>query len=237
MNDANIQSDGGITLVGGGDVGSGDIQLALRLAPLLVAVDGGASYALDGGYDIHAVVGDFDSLSAQDRARIPADRLFQIAEQDSTDFEKALRCIAAPVILAVGFLGARLDHQFAAFNALARFPDKPCILIGESEIVLHVPPILALDLDVGDVVSLFPMSAVSGRSEGLKWPIDGLALAPDGRIGTSNRATGRLQLEMDGPGLLAIVPRQAIGAAITALAASRLRALAGQLHARWPARA
>lgn len=237
MKDANIQSDTGITLVGGGEVGPDDIRLALRLAPLLVAVDGGASSALAGGHDIHAVIGDFDSLTARDRTRIPADRLFQIAEQDSTDFEKALRSIAAPVILAVGFLGARLDHQFAAFNALARFPDQPCILIGETEIVMHVPPVLALDLEAGDVVSLFPMGAVSGRSRGLKWPIDELAFAPDGRIGTSNRATGRIRLEMDGPGLLAIVPRRAIAVAITALAASRPRASAAQPPGRWPARA
>ncbi|MDU9004843.1 thiamine diphosphokinase [Sedimentitalea todarodis] len=237
MNDANIQSKRGITLVGGGTVGPDDIEMALRLAPMLVAVDGGASSALAGGHDIHAVVGDFDSLTAQDRARIPADRLFQIAEQDSTDFEKALRCIAAPVILAVGFLGARLDHQFAAFNALVRYPGKPCILIGETEIVLHVPPVLVLDLTAGDVVSLFPMAAVSGRSQGLKWPIDGLALSPDGRIGTSNRATGRVRLRVDGAGLLAIVPRRALAAAVTALASSRRHASVGQLPAQWPARA
>jgi len=30
------------------------------------------------------------------------------------------------------------------------------------------------------------MAAVQGRSGGLRWPIDGLPFAPDGRIGTSN---------------------------------------------------
>lgn len=237
MNDANIQSDTGLTLVGGGDIGPDDITLALRFAPLLVAVDGGASAALEGGHDIHAVIGDFDSLAVQDRARIPADRLLQITEQDSTDFEKALRNVSAPVILAVGFLGARLDHQFAAFNALARFPASPCILIGETEIVLHVPPVLDVALDADDVVSLFPMASVSGRSQGLNWPIDGLEFAPDGRIGTSNRATGQIRLEMDGPGLLAILPRRALAAALTALAASCPRASDGQSPARWPVRA
>lgn len=237
MNEVKIQSDTGVTLVGGGEIGPEDISLALRLAPLLVAVDGGASVALDGGHDIHAVVGDFDSLKARDRARIPADRLLRIEEQDSTDFEKALRSSSAPVILGVGFLGARMDHQFAAFNALARFPDKPCILIGETEIVLHVPPVLELELADGDVVSLFPMAAVSGRSQGLKWPIDGLALAPNGRIGTSNRATGRTKLQMDGPGLLAILPRRALASAFTALAETHPRASAGQSPVQRPARA
>ncbi len=237
MKEANIQSDTGITLVGGGEIGPGDITLALRFAPDLVAVDGGAAAALEGGHDIQAVIGDLDSLTAQDRARIPAGRLLQIAEQDSTDFEKALRSVASPVILAAGFLGARLDHQFAAFNALVRFPDKPCILIGATEIVLHVPPVLELGLEAGSVVSLFPMAPVCGQSQGLAWPIDGLALAPDGRIGTSNRATGPIRLEMQGPGLLAILPRRALGAAVTALAVCHCHGSALQSPARWPARA
>ncbi len=227
MKEAMIRSDTGITLVGGGEIGVDDIPLALGHAPLLVAVDGGANAALASGREIHGVVGDFDSLTPQDRARIPADRLLRIAEQDSTDFDKALNSVRAPVILAVGFLGGRLDHQFAAFNALARFPDTNCILIGETEIVFHLPRALSVALQEGDVVSLFPMAAVTGRSEGLKWPIDGLSLAPDGRIGTSNQALGEVRIETDGPGLLAILPRRSVAAAITALAASRPRVVSG----------
>lgn len=220
MRDAEIFSDVGITLLGGGEIGPDDIKTALHLAPLLVAADGGAAAALEQCHELHAVIGDLDSLSASDRARIPAERIIRIEEQDSTDFEKALRMVAAPVILGVGFLGARLDHQFAALNVLARHRHKPCILIGATEIVMHVPPILEMDLKKGDVVSLLPMAAVRGRSRGLEWPIDGLSLAPDGRIGTSNCAMGRIQLEMDGPGMLTIVPRTALPAAITALAAT-----------------
>lgn len=224
MKEVIIHSDTGITLVGGGEIGPGDMSLALRLAPMLVAVDGGAGVALAGGHEVHAVVGDFDSLTPRDRARIPADRLHLIAEQDSTDFEKALRSVSAPVILAVGFLGGRLDHQLAAFNGLTRFPDMRCILIGATEIVFHLPPSLSLGLAAGDVVSLFPMAPVAGRSQGLKWPIDGLALEPAGRIGTSNRALGEVRLETDGPGLLAILPRAAIESVITPLARSRSHA-------------
>ena len=56
-----------------------------------------------------------------------------------------------------------------------------------------------------------------GRSEGLEWPINGLELDPMARIGTSNRATGPLRLEADGPGLLVILPRARLADVVAAL--------------------
>jgi len=213
-----VHSSNPVTLVGGGLVGRDDLKQALALAPLLVAADGGAGVALKAGHDPVAVIGDFDSLDSADRARIAPERLFPIREQDSTDFDKALRNIAAPLVLAVGFLGARVDHQLAAFNTLIRHADRPCVLLGPGEVIFHAPPLLELDLSTGDVVSLFPMAPVTGRSRGLQWPIDGLELTPGGRIATSNRAEGALRLEMDSPGLLVIAPRRALDAVMRAIA-------------------
>lgn len=215
-----VQSLEPITLVGGGPSDSGDLELALARAPRIVAADGGAKAVLAAGAMPEAVIGDFDSLSEVDKAKIPPERLFRVHDQDRTDFDKALHNIDAPLVLGVGFLGGRIDHQLAAFNTLLSFPDKPCILIGPLEIVFHVPRQMDLDLHAGDVVSLFPMIPVSGRSTGLQWPIDGLHLVPGGRIGTSNAATGPIRLEMDGPGALGVVPRTALDAVMRAIALS-----------------
>lgn len=218
MKDAEIRFDGGVTLIGGGAIGPDDLELALELAPYLVAVDGGGlGPALSCGHTLHAVVGDLDSLNAEDRARVSPDIVFPVTEQESTDFAKALRTVIAPFYLCVGFLGGRVDHQFAAFNTLVRQPDKTCLLIGETEIVLHLPRVLEIDLDAGDRVSLVPMAPVSGRSEGLNWPIDGLAMAPDGQIGTSNHALGPIRIETNGDGLLAVLPRKAVSRTLRAL--------------------
>lgn len=212
-----VRSETPVTLVGGGSVGPGDIALALDHAPLLVAADSGAGAALEAGHVPVAVIGDFDSLRAADKVRLPADRLFPVEEQDSTDFDKALTRISAPLVLGVGFLGARVDHQLAAFSTLVRFRHQSCVLIGQHEVVFHLPPRLALPTRAGDVVSLFPMARVSGRSTGLLWPIDGLMFEPAGRIGTSNRATGPAVIETHGPGLLGIFPREALGDVVAAL--------------------
>lgn len=212
-----VQSSRPVTLIGGGPVGPGDLAEALALAPVLVAADSGAGVALDAGHMPQAVIGDLDSLRTAQRAQIPQDRLHWIREQDSTDFDKALRNIAAPLVLGIGFLGGRVDHQLAGFSTLMRNADRPCILLGAHEVVFHAPPALALNLARGDRVSLFPLAPVTGRSLGVEWPIDGLTLAPGGRIGTSNRATGPVQLEFDGPGMLVILERVALRAAMHAL--------------------
>jgi thiamine pyrophosphokinase len=72
----------------------------------------------------------------------------------------------------------------------------------------------------GDRFSLFPMAGVTGRSEGLKWPIAGLQFAPDARGGTSNQALGPVRLQMDGPGMLVIVPRARLDVALAGLLAA-----------------
>jgi thiamine pyrophosphokinase len=203
-----FQAQTGVTLLGGGVLGADDLDVALALAPCLVAADGGAMAALAAGRMPEAVYGDMDSLAPEARARLPAGRIRQIAEQDSTDFDKALRHIRAPLILAAGFTGDRVDHELAVYHVLVARPDMRCIVLGPQDIVLHAPPRLTLDLPAGTRVSLFPLAEVGGRSEGLRWPIDGLAFHPARRIGTSNVAMGGpISLRFEAPGMLLIVPR------------------------------
>ncbi|MFP4404327.1 thiamine diphosphokinase [Rhodosalinus sp.] len=215
-----IDSADPVTLVGAGAAGDGDLHEAISHAPRLVAADGGARHALAKGLMPEAVIGDFDSLDNVTRAAIPADRLHRVAEQQTTDFDKALRHIAAPLVLGVGFLGERLDHLLAAQTVLLRRPERRCLLLGRGDLVFLCPPRLLLDLPEGSRVSLYPMAPVTGRSEGLHWPIDGIGFAPGGMIGTSNRVAGdKVLIEMEAPLMLVILPRAALGAAVRSLVA------------------
>lgn len=192
-------------LVGGGACDTGALRVAMQGRPV-VAADGGAETVLAAGRMPDAVIGDMDSLGQAARARLPEGVLHEIAEQDSTDFDKGLRSIAAPLVLGYGFLGKRLDHTLAAMTVLVRRSDQRCVLVGSEDVVCLCPPVLRLDLAAGERVSLFPMGAVQGRSEGLRWPIDGLAFAPGLRGGTSNEATGPVRLALDAPLMLLILP-------------------------------
>lgn len=223
-----VRSSEPIGLVGGGQIGPDDLNQLLIRVKTVVAADGGAASLMESGRVPDAVIGDFDSLSAEHRDQIPADRLFPIPEQNSTDFDKALRNVDAPLVLGAGFLGGRLDHQLAVLNVLARWPDRPCILLGAHEVVFLAPPRIALKVTPGDVVSLFPFQRVMGRSLGLEWPIDGLVMEPNGGVGTSNRALADVELFIDGPGLLVMVPRYALDQV--------MQAFLSEQTGRWPAR-
>lgn len=207
-----------ITLLGAGHVPPGALAESLARAPRLVAADGGAAAALAAGVMPEAVIGDFDSLDPATRASIPPERMHLAEDQNLTDFEKALACIAAPLVLAVGFTGRRLDHELAVYNALIKAPMRPVLVIGEEDICLALTDPLTLLLPVGTRVSLFPMAEVSCASTGLRWATDHLTFAPWGRVGTSNEAISeRVWLSPNGPGMLVILPRTQLDVAIGAL--------------------
>jgi thiamine pyrophosphokinase len=212
-----VERSSGVTILGGGSLSRESVEQALRLAPHLVAADGAAGTALAMGLTPEAVIGDFDSVSPEVLARIPPERQFRMPEQVTTDFDKCLRSIAAPLVLGVGFMGQRLDHELACYNSLVRLADSPCLLVGEHDICFHAGAGADLDLPSGTRISLFPMAEVTGSARGLLWPIEGLTFAPSGRVGTSNEATGRVRLDFAGPGMLVILPRSALGAAAAAL--------------------
>jgi thiamine pyrophosphokinase len=225
-----VESAAPLTLLGGGVATRADVETARVLAPICVAADSGAHLALSAGVEPAAVIGDMDSISRAALARIPPDRLHHIAEQDSTDFDKALRHIAAPVVIAVGFSGGRIDHELAALHTLMVRRERLIVLLCKEDIVFLCPPLFCLPMEAGTRVSLFPLAAVRGRSAGLEWPIDGIDFAPGLRSGTSNRATGDLRLEMQSAGMLCILPRDLIQPVVSVLSGL-------QAHGRWPVRA
>ena len=230
MSDSIISVSEPLTLIGGGALFDGDIEAARAIGPTCVAADGGADAALAAGVPLAAVIGDMDSISAEARAQIPLERFHIITEQESTDFEKVLRSVDAPLVIAVGVAGGRLDHELASMHTLARRGDRRIVLLTQEDVVFHCPREIALPLSAGVRVSLFPMGPVTGRSEGLFWPIEGLSFAPAVRSGTSNRATGAVMLEMNAPGMLCILPKAFTRQVVLAL-------LDLPAHALWPAHA
>lgn len=218
MGHAIFQAQTGVTLAGGAPFGARRLADALALAPRLVAADSGANRLIRLGHTPEAVIGDMDSISDRVRAQLGPARLIPIAEQATTDFDKALRSIDAPFLLGLGFSGARLDHELAVLSVLARYPDRRVVIVGRQDLIFLAPCQLRLDLPIGTRLSLYPLAPVRGTDHGLAWPIAGIDFHPCGMIGTSNRTIARdVRLEFDVPRMLVILPQTRLKAVLAGL--------------------
>jgi thiamine pyrophosphokinase len=183
--------DGPMAIVGGGAV---DPTLLVELAErgvALVGADGGGDTIGEAGLVPAAIIGDLDSLA--DRAAWEErTRVIHIPEQITTDFQKTLYCTQAPVTLALGMTGKRLDHTLAALSAVLQYaPQRRLMLVDEVDVALAVVGSIAFDAVRGERVSIHPLLPIRFRqTSGLFYPMDDLLLEPGGLIGTSNEGLG-----------------------------------------------
>ena len=183
--------NGPMAIVGGGAVDPALlVELAGRGVPL-VGADGGGDAIGDAGLVPAAIIGDLDSL--RDRAAWEKrTRVIHMPDQITTDFQKAIRATSAPVTLALGMTGKRLDHTLAALSAVLQYaPVRRLLLVDEVDVALAVVGPIRFEAGVRERVSIHPLLPIRfSHSTGLYYPMDGLRLEPGGLIGTSNEGTG-----------------------------------------------
>ncbi len=196
-----------VIIIGGGPVSPDDVALVQQFASKTIAADSGVDRADALGLDVFAVLGDMDSVSPGG-LRDNVGKTTRISEQDTTDFEKCIYSSEAPVYLCIGVLEGRMDHQLAALNVLAKYPDRKIILIGPQDITLLCPTDFAVELPIGTRFSLFPLGEVSGVcSNGLAWEMEGLDMNSSGKIATSNRTrTPQVDIRYSHGALLLVLP-------------------------------
>jgi len=208
--------DAPVMLVGAGPCTHEDYKFAARFTGPVVAVDGGYDALSVWGEVPDAIVGDMDSITSDVGDGVAS---FAIAEQDSTDLEKALRTIEAPLYVGVGFLDGRLDHTLAAMHALVSAPDRAVMLIGSQDIAFAAPMEWRAELPVSTRVSFFPVRPVSAlRSSGLRWPVEGLAMEGGRQIGVSNETSlPSVSVTFADHGIVTILPRACLPDVIESL--------------------
>ncbi len=172
-----------------------------RLPPhdLLIAADGGAKHALRLGLTPDVIIGDLDSLTPAQVARLQRDGATLIrhpAAKDETDLELALdqaRARAAARVTLYGLLGGRWDMTFA--NLLLLAADKYASLrlravAGNTQIfILRGGESLTLRAAPGETVSVLPLrgEARGLTYRGLAWPLENASLPFGSPRGVSNR--------------------------------------------------
>ena len=185
-------------ILAAGDTPSHEAPLRLlRRAGRLIACDGAWRTALALGRAPDIVVGDGDSLGADDRSELERRGIPMMLEkeQETNDLCKAFRHavrMGAEEIVIIGATGRREDHSIGNVFHLLDFaetcPDVRMVTdFGVFEPVL--PPGGEWRAEKGDAISIFaPFHGTEMVSEGLEWPLMGVAFDTLWR-GTLNRAT------------------------------------------------
>ena len=96
-----------------------------RSDDLVIGVDNGAAHAKACNLKLDAIIGDFDSLSTENRqhySQQATEIVEYAADKDFTDFELALEYVCRKevrVIELFGALGGRIDHTLANLSVIA----------------------------------------------------------------------------------------------------------------------
>ena len=173
-------------------------QLAMESA-FVVAADGGSATAFSADITPDFIVGDLDSLPSSD---FPDDRVVRLADQSTTDLEKAIEfCIerGATEVSIVGAGGRRADHALGNLSVLVLFRDRVDVRIIDDLFEISVVNGTAeVSGSKGTVVSLIALGPCEGvTTEGLRWKLlnDSLTFNPRGihneLLGHSGRVTVR----------------------------------------------
>jgi len=165
----------------------------------IICADGGARYALKLGIKPHLVIGDLDSIDSEVYEALNESHTQFVkypAEKDESDLELALLkalSLKPDQIIIWGALGKRTDHLFANLMLLT-LPLKSGIktkLVDENHEIYVVDKELELSGNIGDYLSLFPLSQeVKGiTTQGLKYKLQNETLFLGPTRGLSNEFT------------------------------------------------
>ena len=199
-------------ILAGGELPSHDVPLGLlRRADRLIACDGAWRAALALGRAPDAVVGDGDSLGAEDRRELERRGipLMLEDEQETNDLCKAFRhAVQAGTdeIAILGATGRREDHAIGNIFHLLDFAEVfPCVrMVTDSGVFDPVlPPGGEWSAEKGDAVSVFaPFHGTKVASVGLEWPLDGIALETLWRGRRNRVVSSPFSLRTNRPALL-----------------------------------
>lgn len=154
-----------------------------------VAADGAYLYMQKLGIPMDYIVGDLDSLTKQN-INIP---IIHIAEQESTDMEKALNFIYAQgytIVHIYGGSGLEQDHFLGNLHVAYKFFTKLEItFFDDLHSYFFLPKQICIQTQKNQLISLIPFPLAQGiTTKGLLYPLNGEDLCLGTRIGTRNRA-------------------------------------------------
>ena len=163
-------------IVAGGEFPTAPQPLeVLQGAQYVVCCDGAADRYIATGSVPDAIVGDGDSISAENREKY-AHLLHIIAEQESNDQTKAVRFLiehGKRRIAIVGATGMREDHTIGNISLLIEYARAGCEVCSFTDHGVFIPcnGTTVHKCRKGQQVSIFSITAKDLSAEGLLYPI------------------------------------------------------------------
>ena len=199
----NEEKKGKCIIIGAGDLTMG--ELSVQEEDFVIAVDGGLSYCGILEVEPDLILGDFDSVSEQEKLAIEAlqaeipDRIVELpVEKDDTDMLAALKHG-----LALGYrdfriyagTGGRFDHTLANIQCLLYLKNHDAtgyLVDGTGMILVLQNEAVHLNRKLEGTMSLFALGkkAKGVTIQGMKYTLEDYTLTNDYPIGISNEFIG-----------------------------------------------
>lgn len=190
-------------IIGAGDLTIGNINM--KEEDYVIAVDGGLSYCGVLEIEPDKIIGDFDSLTEQEKEAVQVlkqqipERIIELpVEKDDTDM-----LVAIKHGLELGYenfhiyagTGGRLDHTLANIQCLLYLKNHGAtgyLIEGSGMILVVKNEAVSFKEGIEGYLSIFPLGqkAAGVTLKGLKYPLNDATLTNDYPLGISNEFTG-----------------------------------------------
>jgi thiamine pyrophosphokinase len=173
-------------------------QPLIDAADFIIAADAGAEQMAERGISADIILGDMDSLAANNVSKHPDAEVINMPWQSDSDLVKALHWVAEDErfsetvhIDIVGIEGGRPDHALAAYAALFESASPNTILHLQDWQATAVIGTHEFHCSSGAIVSLFAIGPVTGLTiQGLKYEMKDENM-DFSSLGLHNEGTGK----------------------------------------------
>lgn len=146
----------------------------LKHASYLICCDGGANDLIAFGLEPDVIVGDGDSISAENKARYQ-DRMHIITEQETNDLTKSVNYAVEQGYTDLTILGAtgrREDHTLGNISLLLDYQHLVDVrMITDYGVFYPCKDLFEMELDLNSQVSIFNFGAKHLATDDLEYPI------------------------------------------------------------------
>ncbi len=197
----------GLAVMAGEPLSAPDLIAWTRASDCIFAADGGFDHLVKIGVQPDWVVGDLDSVSAQN---LPTQSVLHDPDPDHSDADKVLAAFVSrvPQVALACIHGGRYDHLLASFHsALASRLRIRWVFPLEYGALIRAGERLDLNLKPGSRLSLMPLMPSVVSLTGVRWPLSSADLSLGQLVSLSNEVNGPVAAHIESGAAVLLVER------------------------------